>query len=70
MSGAEDPVGNWGEGVRKAFMVYSDNTECDVDIRLYGDDRHEILNELDKDRVYEDLKDFLEYCLEKRSAVT
>ncbi len=67
-AGAEDPVGNWGEGVRKAFMVYTDNTDCDVDIRIYGDDRHEILNELDKDRVYEDMKDFLEYCLEKRSA--
>ena len=49
-------------------MVYTDNTDCDVDIRIYGDDRHEILNELDKDRVYEDMKDFLEYCLEKRSA--
>ena len=66
-AGAEDPVGNWGEGVRKAFMVYSDNTECDVDIRIYGDDRHEILNELDKDRVYEDMKDFLEYCLDKKN---
>ena len=64
-AGAEDPVGNYGEGVRKAFMVYSENTDCDVDIRIYGDDRHEILNELDKDRVYEDLKDFLDYCLEK-----
>ncbi|MBR2674029.1 MAG: alpha/beta hydrolase [Mogibacterium sp.] len=64
-AGAEDPVGNWGEGVRKAFMVYSENTPCDVDIMIYGDDRHEILNELDKDRVYEDMKDFLDYCLDK-----
>ena len=66
VSGADDPVGDWGEGVRKAFMVYSDYTDCDVDIRLYGEDRHEILNELDKDRVYEDLLGFLEYCLEKK----
>lgn len=66
VSGAEDPVGGWGEGVRKAFMVYSENTLCEMDIRLYGDDRHEILNELDKDRVFEDLLEFLEYCLEKK----
>lgn len=66
VSGAEDPVGGWGEGVRKAFMVYSEVTDCDVDIRLYGEDRHELLNELDKDRIYEDLLDFLEYCLEKK----
>ncbi len=63
-SGAEDPVGKWGEGVRKAFMVYSDNTGCRVDIRLYDDDRHEILNETDKAQVYEDMRDFLDYCLE------
>ena len=66
VSGAEDPVGGWGEGVRKTFMTYSKNTLCEVDIRLYGDDRHEILNELDKDRVFEDLLDFLEYCIEKK----
>lgn len=64
VSGAEDPVGNWGEGVRKAFMVYSENTACRVDIKIYDDDRHEILNETDREDVYEDLKEFFEYCLE------
>lgn len=59
-SGAEDPVGGWGEGVRKAYMVYTENTECDTDIKLYYDDRHEILNELDKEEVYSDLLEFLE----------
>lgn len=63
-AGAEDPVGNWGEGVRKAFMVYTENTPCEVSIKLYDGDRHEILNELDKDQVYEDMREFLEGCLE------
>lgn len=62
-SGAEDPVGAWGEGVRKAFMVYSDNTECNVSIKLYLDDRHEILNELDKEDVYADMAEFCNSCL-------
>lgn len=60
VSGAEDPVGNWGEAVRKAYMVYSENTECQVDIQLYLDDRHEILNETDRAQVYKDLLDYLD----------
>lgn len=66
ISGAEDPVGNWGEGVRRAYMVYSENSPCEVSIRIYDDDRHEILNELDKEAVYADLLDFLDYCLDKQ----
>jgi alpha-beta hydrolase superfamily lysophospholipase len=62
-SGAEDPVGNWGEGVRKAYMVYTENTDCSVDIRLYKDDRHEILNETDRAEVYEDMRAFFEHCI-------
>lgn len=59
-SGAEDPVGNWGEAVRKAYMIYQDNTDCEVSIQLYLDDRHEILNETDRTQVYADLLDYLE----------
>lgn len=63
-SGAEDPVGNWGEGVRKAYVKYVENTKCMVDIRLYEDDRHEILNETDRADVFEDLRAFFEHCIE------
>ena len=63
-AGAEDPVGAWGEGVRKAFMVYSENSPCDVSIKLYDDDRHEILNELDRDQVYADMLEFLDSCIQ------
>lgn len=62
-SGAECPVGGWGESVRKTYMVYTENTDCDTDIKLYLDDRHEILNELDKEQVYEDLLEFLNSCI-------
>lgn len=63
-SGAEDPVGGWGEGVRKAYMKYIENSKCKVDIRLYDDDRHEILNETNREEVFEDLRVFFEHCLE------
>lgn len=62
-SGAEDPVGNWGEGVRKAYMAYLENSPCKVDIRLYDDDRHEILNETDREDVFKDLRAFFDNCL-------
>ena len=62
-SGAEDPVGNWGEGVRKAYMAYLENSPCKVDIRLYEDDRHEILNETDREDVFRDLRAFFDNCL-------
>jgi alpha-beta hydrolase superfamily lysophospholipase len=62
-SGAEDPVGNWGEGVRKAYQVYVENSPCAVDIRLYEDDRHEILNETDREDVFRDLRAFFDNCL-------
>ena len=63
VSGAEDPVGAWGEGVRKTFMVYSENTKCEVSIKIYDDDRHEILNETDREQVYADLLEFLDDCI-------
>ena len=61
-AGAEDPVGAWGEGVRKAFMIYSEHSKADVGIKLYDDDRHEILNELDKEQVYQDMLTFIKEC--------
>ena len=64
-SGAEDPVGGWGEQVRKTYTAYCENTDCDVNIEIYPDDRHEILNELDRDEVYADMLEFMNYCLSK-----
>ena len=64
VSGAEDPVGDFGEGVRKAYMQYVSNTKCIVDIKLYYDDRHEILNETDRDSVYDDIRTWLDERLE------
>ncbi len=62
-SGEDDPVGNWGKGVRKAFQVYTEHTKCKVDIRLYKNCRHEILNETERKIVFKDLLRFFEQCL-------
>lgn len=56
-AGEEDPVGNCGKGVKRVYERYRSYGMEDVSIRLYPKDRHEILNETDKDQVFEDI-----YC--------
>lgn len=59
-AGAEDPVGNFGKGVRRVFEKYQSAGIQDVSLKLYEGDRHEILNETDRQQVYEDLYEWLE----------
>ena len=60
VSGAEDPVGGFGKGVRKIYEKYRVAGIQDVALRLYTGDRHEILNETDRQQVYEDLLGWFE----------
>ena len=60
VSGQNDPVGEFGKGVRKVYEAYKDAGIFDVKMKLYEADRHEILNELDKESVYEDILDFFD----------
>ena len=53
ISGKEDPVGNLGRGVEDAYNKFLDAGVNDIDIKLFENDRHEILNETDRDEVYE-----------------
>lgn len=59
-AGAEDPVGNFGKGVRKIYEQYRTAGITDVTLRLYAGDRHELLNETDRGQIYEDLYTWLE----------
>ena len=60
VAGKEDPVGNFGDGVEKVFQKYKDCGCKDVQIKLYENDRHEILNETDRETVYTDLYSWME----------
>ncbi len=60
VSGADDPVGEFGKGVRKIYEKYCAAGIRDVTLRLYTGDRHEILNETDRDQVYKDLLGWFE----------
>ncbi len=55
VSGAADPVGNMGKGVQEAYDKFKSAGMQDLSIKLYENDRHEILNELDRETVYDDL---------------
>lgn len=58
-SGAEDPVGEYGKGPKLVYDSYKELGIKDVSIKLYDTDRHEILNETDREVVYKDLYEWL-----------
>lgn len=60
LAGEEDPVGSYGEGVRRSYQMFLDVGMKQVGIRLYPGARHEILNDSCKKEVYEDVFSFME----------
>lgn len=59
VSGAEDPVGEYGEGVRRAYGSMKAVGVQNILLKLYESDRHELLNELDRDKVMADIYEWL-----------
>ena len=59
MSGEEDPVGDYGKGVDRAYKSFCDAGCTDVKMKLYPGGRHEMLNEINKDEVYQDILDWI-----------
>ena len=59
ISGAQDPVGDFGRGVKGVYEKLKDADIEDVTLELYENDRHEILNETDRPMVYEDILNWI-----------
>lgn len=59
VSGARDPVGEFGAGVRKVYDLYRQTGHDKIDLVLYPQARHEVLNEVDRTMYW---KDILEWC--------
>lgn len=55
VSGEQDPVGGLGKGVKQVYDMYKAANIQDLTYKLYANDRHEILNETDKQVVFEDI---------------
>ncbi len=69
LSGDQDPVGNFGKGIRQVEEKLK-KTGHRVRAILYPQARHAILTEINKDEVYKDILDYLEpLCVERKAAV-
>ena len=59
LAGQDDPVGDYGKGVLRSYTIFKNIGMEDVEIKLYPGMRHEILNEDNKEEVYEDIYNWL-----------
>ncbi|WDV44266.1 lysophospholipase [Clostridiaceae bacterium M8S5] len=53
ISGDKDPVGNNSIGVNKVYQLYKKFGINNIEMKIYKNARHELLNETNKDEVYE-----------------
>ncbi len=60
IAGKDDPVGNFGKGVKAACKMALDAGVEDVSLQLYEGMRHEILNEENRQVVFEDIDAWME----------
>jgi alpha-beta hydrolase superfamily lysophospholipase len=54
-AGDMDPVGNYGKGPVEVFEKFKKVGVEDIELKIYPEGRHEMLNEINKDEVYNDL---------------
>jgi alpha-beta hydrolase superfamily lysophospholipase len=59
IAGSEDPVGPYGKGVQQAVEAFRKAGMADVSVKIYPLCRHEILNEINKEEVYEDIVEWI-----------
>lgn len=62
-SGSMDPVGGFGKGVEKLKEMYQTHGLKEVSLVLYPEGRHEMLNEINRDEVIEDIVRWLNKIL-------
>ena len=60
IAGGEDPVGSFGKGIHQAANAFRKAGMTDVQVKIYPDCRHEILNELNKEEVFEDVTNWIQ----------
>ena len=63
--GADDPVGSYGKTVKELAEIYKKLGIKSVNIKEYAGDRHEILNETDKETIENDILNMLAEVIKK-----
>lgn len=69
LAGGDDPVGNYGEGVRKTAEAFRKAGVKNTKLRIYPLCRHELLNEINKEEIYKDIVDWMEGILSQRNEI-
>ena len=59
ISGDADPVGDYGKGVRRAYISLRAVGLSDIRVKLYEGGRHELLNETNRQTVMQDIYDWI-----------
>lgn len=65
VAGGDDPVGSYGKGVRHTVSEFKKAGMTDVSCRIYPLCRHEILNEINRQEIFEDIGGWLAKKVEK-----
>lgn len=60
IAGDDDPVGNYGKGVLQTEAAFQRAGMQDVSHKIYPLCRHEILNEINKEDIYQDIAEWVE----------
>lgn len=67
LAGEDDPVGGYGKAVRQVYMIYRRQGIKDLSLKLYPQDRHEVMNELDRKEVYQYLYNWLNKRIKEKA---
>ena len=59
IAGKDDPVGAFGKGPANLAKLYKKIGLTNVELKIYDNMRHEILNEVNHDIVYNDILEFI-----------
>ena len=66
IAGEMDPVGNFGAGVKRVVVQLRSLGMTNIECHLYPNDRHEVLNELNRQEVYDDIWKWMTDCIARR----
>jgi alpha-beta hydrolase superfamily lysophospholipase len=60
IAGADDPVGSCGKGVQKTMQLFRNAGMQHITGKIYPGARHELLNEQEREMVFQDIDQWLE----------
>ncbi len=68
VSGTADPVGGYGDGVKKAYRSLKEAGVKSVELKLYKGGRHELLNETNRDEVMKGICQWIETAVLRKKS--